>query len=101
MSIRSQRKQVSYAHLYVFCAFLVLAAFLVDCPVEVLDGFILILVSPSNLITDYIEIGGLGAAFFNSGLIGLSSVENSIYHGRNVLKHLNVAFLRETWRKKA
>ena len=74
MSIRSQRKQVSYAHLYVFCAFLVLAAFLVDSPVEVLDGFILILVSPSNLITDYIKIGGLGAAFFNSGLIGLSSV---------------------------
>ena len=74
MPIRSQRKQVSYVHLYVFCALLVLAAFLVDCPVEVLDGFILILVSPSNLITDYIKIGGLGAAFFNSGLIGLSSV---------------------------
>lgn len=67
-------KKGSYIHLYVFCTLMVLTAFLLDSPPRVFDGFVRILISPSNLITDYIEIGGLGAAFFNSGLIGLATV---------------------------
>lgn len=70
----SEQKPIIYVHLYGFYCILVLAAFLVDCPAKVLNGFISILFSPSNLITDYIEIGGLGAALLNSGLIGLASI---------------------------
>ncbi|XJS10767.1 DUF1576 domain-containing protein [Aerococcaceae bacterium WGS1372] len=41
-------------------------------PIEkVYQGFIKILQSPSNLITDYFEVGGIGAAFFNAGLLML------------------------------
>lgn len=69
-----ERKQGYYSHLYAFCIFMILAAFILDNPLEIINGFVRILISPSNLLTDYIEIGGLGAAFFNSGVIGLSSV---------------------------
>ncbi|PKM73720.1 MAG: DUF1576 domain-containing protein [Firmicutes bacterium HGW-Firmicutes-16] len=76
----SAQNPITYTHLYVFCAILVLAAFLIDTPAEVFDGFILILLSPSNLITDYIAIAGLGATLLNSGLIGIASI---------LLLHLN------------
>ncbi len=74
MTLQTERRQGSYAHLYAFCALMVLTAFLLDSPARVMEGFVRILISPSNLITDYIEIGGLGAAFFNSGIIGLATV---------------------------
>lgn len=67
-------KQGSYIHLYVICALLTLAGFFIASPGDVIGGFVHILLSPGNLITDYIDVGGLGAAFFNSGIIGLASV---------------------------
>lgn len=38
---------------------------------QVLEGFVAILKSPSNLITDYFEVGGVGATFVNAGLLML------------------------------
>ncbi|MFN2304656.1 MAG: DUF1576 domain-containing protein, partial [Anaerolineales bacterium] len=46
-------------------------AFLVNSPKEVLEGELSIIKSPSILITDYIEYANLGAAFFNAGLVTL------------------------------
>ncbi|MBQ9140182.1 MAG: DUF1576 domain-containing protein [Lachnospiraceae bacterium] len=46
-----------------------LAAFLVDTPAEILEGMIRIVTSRDALITDYFELGGYGAAFFNAGTI--------------------------------
>jgi hypothetical protein len=46
-------------------------AFLVNSPMEVLSGELSIIRSPSILITDYIEYANLGAAFFNAGLVTL------------------------------
>ncbi len=37
----------------------------------VLDGFVKITKSPTILITDFLELGGLGASFINAGIIGL------------------------------
>lgn len=50
-------------------ALFLLAAFLVDTPGEILEGMIRIVTSRDALITDYFEIGGYGATFFNAGLV--------------------------------
>jgi hypothetical protein len=50
---------------------LVVIAFIVNSPQEVLAGEIIIVTSPSILITDYIALANLGAAFFNAGLVTL------------------------------
>lgn len=43
----------------------------VDPLSQVWEGFVAILQSPSNLITDYFEVGGVGATFVNAGLLML------------------------------
>ena len=74
MQLKMAQKQGNYTHIYIFSALLVGIAFAFDRPTAIGTGFIRILLSPSNLITDYIEVGGLGAAFLNSGIIALLSV---------------------------
>ncbi len=62
------------AHLALFFLSQVAAAFVFQSPMEILYGLGRILTSSSVLITDYIAVGGLGAALMNSGLIGLISL---------------------------
>ena len=47
---------------YVFAAILAGAAFLFNTPAEILRGYIVILTSSANLVTDYFEIANTGAA---------------------------------------
>ncbi len=60
--------------------FLVLAivfivfAFIVDTPRQIWDGSLVILTSSAVLLTDYIALGGMGAAFLNVGLMILASL---------------------------
>jgi len=49
-------------------------AFLLDNPSTIFNGFIEIISSRSILITDYIGVGGVGAAFVNVAIVGLSSL---------------------------
>jgi len=51
-----------------------LLGLLLDGPVGLWRGSVRILGSPSRLLTDYIEIGTLGATFFNAGLVTLLSL---------------------------
>lgn len=53
-----------------FVSFLVFG-FFSDSPSKILLGLVNIVVQPDILITDYLEIGGIGASFINSGLICL------------------------------
>jgi hypothetical protein len=55
----------------IFGTGMIVIAFLVNSPNEVLLGEFSILTSPSILITDYIAYANLGAAFFNAGLVTL------------------------------
>ena len=48
-----------------------LAAFLVDTPVGILEGMVRIVTSRDALITDYFELAGYGATFFNAGVVML------------------------------
>lgn len=62
---------------YVFIGFsVIMIAFglALATPIEIYTGLKTIVYSPDILITDYIEIGGLGAALVNSGLVMLLSV---------------------------
>ncbi len=50
---------------------LLLFGFLVDTPGEILRGMHRILTAPDTLITDYMGVGGIGAALVNSGSLAL------------------------------
>jgi hypothetical protein len=50
----------------------------VDSPRDIYHGLIRILSSRDTLITDYIGLGGMGAAFVNAGLLTLMAI--GIYH---------------------
>lgn len=38
------------------------------------DGLAAIVTSPTTLLTDFLEVGGIGAAFINAGLVGLFNI---------------------------
>jgi len=57
------------AMLLVYLVFIVFA-FLLDSPDEILRGLIQIITSRSILITDYVELGGIGATLVNSVIVG-------------------------------
>lgn len=63
-----------YAVLIVLYIFFIIFAFLVDTPTEIFTGLKNIIFTPDILITDYIEIGGIGATFFNAALTSLASI---------------------------
>lgn len=52
------------------CTVLLVSAFLFDTPQTLFKGLIDIIVSPDILLTDYIEVGGLGASLLNASLMG-------------------------------
>lgn len=61
-------------HLMAYGIFLMLTAFLWNSPREIFEGLWVILTSPSNLLTDYMRLTNVGAAFMNSGLVTLFTV---------------------------
>ncbi|SFR83449.1 DUF1576 domain-containing protein [[Clostridium] aminophilum] len=54
---------------------------LIDPPWRILNGMLRIVTEPDFLITDYIKIGGIGAAFLNAGLLMLMSIWLCYYLG--------------------
>lgn len=57
-----------------YCGLLILLAFLLDKPARIWTGLVSILTSQSVLITDYVALGGVGAALVNSALVLLSAL---------------------------
>ncbi len=62
-----------YIFVYLFGLYLVAISFILDNPKEIYYGIIDIILSSDNLITDYIKVSGLGATFFNSGILTILS----------------------------
>jgi len=52
-----------------YAASMILFGFIVNSPYEIFQGIYRIIVEPDTLITDYIGVGGMGAAFVNAGLL--------------------------------
>ncbi|MBA1336355.1 MAG: putative MFS-type transporter [Firmicutes bacterium] len=65
------RRDSKFIFMAVFSISLIAFGFIVDTPEEILHGIVRILVESDILISDYIGIGGIGAAFVNSGLLTL------------------------------
>ena len=55
----------------------IVAAFMLDAPATLFDGLLAILRSRDTLTTDYMGLGGIGAALLNAGLLALLAI--SIY----------------------
>lgn len=60
--------------LYIISLSMLIFSIIFQNPEEILIGFKDIIVNPSNLLTDYMYIGGVGAAFFNSFTIFIYSI---------------------------
>lgn len=63
------KEDTKYKILFMYASIIFLSAFFFNTPGEIFSGVKNIITSPSILLTDYIEVGNLGAAFFNSGLL--------------------------------
>ncbi len=70
MSIRRIFKTPYGIMACVFAIFILFGLFCGD-GIKIFEGLLLIISTPDILISDYIEIGGLGAALINAGFVGL------------------------------
>lgn len=57
-----------------FALFIGLLAFLFNTPIEIWDGFWLIMRSPANLLTDYMELANPGATLMNASVMTLHAL---------------------------
>ena len=60
---------VDYYIMFGICVLFIIIAFILDTPAQIWEGYIKIHTSRSVLITDYIELGGLGASLINSTIL--------------------------------
>ena len=70
-NIPNVTNNLKYGIFTIYSLLFVAFGFVIDTPKEILQGLYRIVIEPDVLITDYIEIGGIGAAFVNAGLIML------------------------------
>lgn len=63
-----------YVILSILYLFFILFAFFLDSPSEIFHGLKSIILSSDILITDYMEVGGIGAALINAALTSLLSL---------------------------
>ena len=66
--------RMKYSVFTIYSLLFVAFGLVMDRPKEIIEGFYRIIIEPDFLITDYIEIGGIGAAFMNAGLIMLFTI---------------------------
>jgi hypothetical protein len=71
----------TYYMVICLCLFFMILAFFVDTPKEIFFGFKKILFESNILITDYIELAGIGATFINMSLVVLASIFLLVYVG--------------------
>ncbi|MDI9469975.1 MAG: DUF1576 domain-containing protein [Bacillota bacterium] len=64
-----EKAKIGYVLPFSYGLLLIVAAFFYNSPVEILTGFIKIITSPSQLMTDYMVLTSVGAALFNTGLM--------------------------------
>ncbi len=67
--------------------YFIVAGLLLQPPGEILRGLITIIREPDFLITDYIAIGGTGAAFINAGALCLISIAIIYFLGMEMSGH--------------
>jgi hypothetical protein len=81
-----------YVILACYIGSLILFGFLVNSPEEVFSGIMKILTSPDTLITDYMGVGGRGAALVNAGTLTLI-ILGIFYYNRLQVNGVTIACL--------
>jgi len=77
-----KRKIHSTYYMFIYLSIILIGlAFIIDTPTEIFIGFKKILFESNILITDYMELAGIGAAFLNMALVVLSSIALLIFVG--------------------
>lgn len=89
-------EKTKYRIMYLYGLSLLVISFFFNTPVEILNGLIDIISSKSILLTDYIELGSIGSAFFNSGLlmiifIFIAGKSNALMNGPLIASIFTVA----------
>lgn len=79
--IKTKKLYSPYTVLSVIYIFFIIAAFFVDTPKNIIYGLKNIVLSPDILISDYVEIGGIGASLVNSALTSILSMFLLIFIG--------------------
>lgn len=88
----SRRKQ--FLILALVPLYFIAAGFILQPPGEIARGLITIIREPDFLITDYIAIGGIGAAFINAGVLCLFSIAIVYFLGMEMSGHtITASFL--------
>lgn len=70
----TQSNKIVYIILTIFSFSFIFFGFFFDTPNNIISGLIKIIMHPDILITDYIEVAGIGSSFINSGLLALISI---------------------------
>lgn len=86
------KKHKIYPLLFAYGLFLLLTGFILSDYPELFTQLKIIFTSPSPLITDYIALGGLGAAFVNGGMMTLFVVGISFWQKIPITGPLMAAF---------
>jgi len=68
------RYEKMFPVLWAYAALLAVAGFLLDSPMDILNGLVTIILSEDALITDYVLIAGPGAALVNSAIVTAISI---------------------------
>ncbi len=66
-----ESEHLKYTVIAFYCLAMILFGFAVDTPSQIIKGMLDIINSPDTLITDYMMVGGIGAAFINAGILAL------------------------------
>ncbi|SNS42352.1 Protein of unknown function [Anaerovirgula multivorans] len=67
-------EKVKFRVISIYAVFVLISAFIFNSPYEIMTGMMHIIVAPSILITDYMAVGNIGAALFNSGILMLLAI---------------------------
>lgn len=73
-----------YLVITIYVTIFTLSAFAFNSGAEIYEGISSIIRTPGILITDYIEVGNTGAAFFNSGILMLACIFISVLTKSNM-----------------
>jgi len=79
--IKKSKLYPPYIALFAIYLFFIIVAFILDSPIEILQGLKKIILSPDILISDYVEIGGIGASLVNSALTSILSLLLLVFIG--------------------
>lgn len=60
-----------YLIMFIYIVIILFSSFMFNSPMEIIEGMKTIILSPSILLTDYMELANIGAALFNSSILML------------------------------